>query len=284
MLAAGIYSRSADGTDQLRGLTNARFSEHLCHSFRANRAIRDASHSATMSIELHWPAIALRLILTICAGALLGSDRSRNGHPAGLRTVLLVTMAASVAMILANLLIPTNGKPSNSYVVMDLMRLPLGILTGVGFIGAGAIVRKDEMVLGVTTAATLWFATVVGLCLGSGQLIIGCVAAFAGYLILTSVHSLERRLEQFQPATLVLVTGGRAISPLDLRARLEAARFRVKSISLEYLPDGQRQEIRCEVRWPSMRAAADLPAILQELERTPGLIHLTWQATGSGGA
>ncbi len=93
--------------------------------------------------------------------------------PPGLRTTLLVALAASVAMIQMDLLFFTDGKSSNSFAVMDLMRLPFGILTGVGFIGAGAIVRRDDMVLGVTTAATMWFATVVGLCMGGGQIILG---------------------------------------------------------------------------------------------------------------
>ena len=83
-------------------------------------------------------------------------------------------------MIQMNLLMESNGKTQDSFAVMDLMRLPLGILTGVGFIGAGAIVRKSEMVVGVTTAATLWFATVVGLCLGGGQLILGSVSTVIG--------------------------------------------------------------------------------------------------------
>jgi uncharacterized membrane protein YhiD involved in acid resistance len=129
-------------------------------SFHPGQTFLSASHrTSAMSPELHWPAIAFRLVLTVLGGGLLGADRSRTGHPAGLRTTLLVAMAASVSMIQMNLLLPTNGKPADSYAVMDLMRLPLGILTGVGFIGAGAIVRKGDLVLGITTAATLWFAT-----------------------------------------------------------------------------------------------------------------------------
>jgi putative Mg2+ transporter-C (MgtC) family protein len=235
-----------------------------------------------MPTHIHWPVIALRLVLTILAGSLLGMDRSRNGHPAGLRTVLLVTMAASVAMIQMNLLIPTNGKPSDSYAVMDLMRLPLGILTGVGFIGAGAIVRKGDMVMGVTTAGTLWFATVVGLCLGGGQIILGSVSAVLGYLILTALRVIESRLEQFQPATLVVATTGQSIAVAELRARLEAARFRIKSMSVEQFPSEQRQSIRCEVRWPSLRGATQLPRIVQDLERIPGLTHIAWNPVATG--
>jgi Protein of unknown function (DUF3175) len=65
---------------------------------------------------------------------------------------------------------------------------------------------------------------------------------------------------------------GKGLSP----TRLEPARFRVRAISVEYLPHDQRQNIRCEVRWPSPHGAADLPAIFEELERTPGLIQLAW--------
>jgi putative Mg2+ transporter-C (MgtC) family protein len=137
-----------------------------------------------MAPGIHWQAIALRLFLTVLAGGLLGMERSRTGHAAGLRTTLLVTLAASVAMIQMNLLMESNGKAPDSFAVMDLMRLPLGILTGVGFIGAGAILRRGQLVVGLTTAATLWFTTVVGLCLGGGQLILGSVSTALGFAVL----------------------------------------------------------------------------------------------------
>lgn len=234
-----------------------------------------------MPPNIHWPEIALRLALTIAAGTLLGADRSRNGHPAGLRTTLLVTLAASVAMIQMNLLIPTNGKPPNSYAVMDLMRLPLGILTGVGFIGAGAIVRRGDMVLGITTAATLWFATVVGLCLGGGQVILGSVSAVVGYGVLTWLRQVEGWLERYQPATLILATVEPAMHPEELRARLKAAGFRVRAMSVDHAAAQQRHTIRCEVRWPSTGGAGELPPVLGELEQLPGVLYLAWQAKGT---
>ena len=233
-----------------------------------------------MPPEIHWTTIALRLLLTLCAGGLLGSDRSRSGHTAGLRTVLLVTLAASISMIQMNLLIPTNGKPPNSYAVMDLMRLPLGILTGVGFIGAGVIVRKGSMVQGVTTAATLWFATVVGLCLGGGQLVLGSVSAVLGYLVLTSLRGLERIIDRYQSARLTLLMKNYALDPNDLRSTLEGAGLKVRSISVDHCLAEKRQRIRCEVRWPVMGNSSQLPPVLQYLERSPGLEKLTWDASG----
>src|SRR5258708_5241154 len=105
-----------------------------------------------MVATLGWHEIALRLALTLVAGGLIGINRGERGRPAGLRTTLLVCLAASVAMIEANVLLATVGKASDSFVVLDPMRLPLGVLSGIGFIGGGAILRRDDLVLGVTTA------------------------------------------------------------------------------------------------------------------------------------
>jgi putative Mg2+ transporter-C (MgtC) family protein len=233
-----------------------------------------------MLTEVHWLTIALRLILTVLAGSLLGMERSRNGHPAGLRTTLLVTLAASVSMIQMNLLIPTNGKPPNSYAVMDLMRLPLGILTGVGFIGAGAIIKKGDLVLGMTTAATLWFATVVGLCLGGGQLVLGSAATVLGYGVLAWLRRMEQQFEKFQPATLEIVLIESEFSPDHLRTQLEAAQCKVRSISVEHFPARKRQRIVCELRWPTDGGPSQVPPLLQTLQQTPGLVRLGWRATG----
>ena len=87
-------------------------------------------------------------------------------------------------MLQVNLLLPMSGRPPDSVVMNDLMRLPLGILTGKGFIGSGAILRRDDMVVGVTTAATLWLATVIALCLGGGQLALSVAATLLGLLTL----------------------------------------------------------------------------------------------------
>jgi putative Mg2+ transporter-C (MgtC) family protein len=235
-----------------------------------------------MTPEIHWPAIALRLTLTVIAGVILGAERSKSGHAAGLRTTLLVMLAASVAMIQMNLLIPTNGKPADSYAVMDLMRLPLGILTGVGFIGAGAILRKNEMVLGLTTAATLWFATVVGLCLGGGQLILGSVSTVIGFLVLWGLRWFENRVETYQIAELKVTIAEDRLSAQDLRARLEAAKFHIKSLSVTHCASDHRRIFDCEVRWPSSRRNADVPPVLAELERLPGIAEVEWKGFGSG--
>jgi putative Mg2+ transporter-C (MgtC) family protein len=158
-----------------------------------------------MPINPEWSDIAVRLLCTVLAGMLIGLNRGEHGRPAGLRTTLLVALAACLSMIQVNLLLPAAGKPATSFVVLDLMRLPLGILSGIGFIGAGAIVRRDNFVVGVTTAATLWFVTVLGLCFGGGQILLGLVGLAAGLIVLTGLKQVEERMKHDRQGTLSIV-------------------------------------------------------------------------------
>jgi putative Mg2+ transporter-C (MgtC) family protein len=239
------------------------------------------SKARRMAPEIDWREIAFRLLLTILAGTLLGMERSRTGHFAGLRTTLLVMLAASVSMIQMNLLIQTNGKPHDSYAVMDVMRLPLGILTGVGFIGGGAILRKGDIIIGLTTAATMWFATVVGLCLGGGQLILGSVSTVIGFFVLWGLRHFETRIEHYQMAELRVTIAEDRLLANDLRARLEKAKFRIKSLSVLHAVDEHRRIFDCEVRWPSRDGTSMIPEVLDELEHLPGLVKIEWKSVGS---
>lgn len=117
---------------------------------------------------------------------------------------MLVGLAACIAMIQANILLPVGGKTGASFGVMDLMRMPLGILTGVGFIGAGTILRRGDMITGVTTAATLWITTVIGLCFGGGQLALGCCATGLTVLTLWALVVLDVRIPRDHRAMLCL--------------------------------------------------------------------------------
>jgi putative Mg2+ transporter-C (MgtC) family protein len=231
-----------------------------------------------MSTSLEWHEIALRLVLTLVAGALLGADRSEHSRPAGLRTVLLVCMAASLAMVLANLLVATRGKAADSFVQLDMMRLPLGILTGVGFIGAGAILRRDDIVLGVTTAATLWFASVVGLCFGAGQVWLGIAGVAIGFFALTGLRRAEEWLPQDHRASLTLIVdAAAAVEEQEIRSRLSAVGYVLGPPTISYTERGQRREYCWDVAWTSRHAAdRHTPRFVDEFAARPGVIALRW--------
>ncbi len=96
-----------------------------------------------MPLHITASQIAVRLLLASIASLLLGLNRDEHGRPAGMRTTMLVTLAATLAMLEVNILLSMDGKPSNSFISLDVMRLPLGVLSGIGFIGAGTILKKE---------------------------------------------------------------------------------------------------------------------------------------------
>jgi putative Mg2+ transporter-C (MgtC) family protein len=230
-----------------------------------------------MSTTLTWNEIILLLALTVIAGFLIGLNRGERGRPAGLRTTLLVCLAASLAMIQANLLLGTVGKAPNSFVVLDLMRLPLGILTGVGFIGAGAIVRRDSIVLGVTTAATLWFITVVGLCLGGGQIILGLVALALGLIALWCLRWAEHLIPQDRRGTLLLNVDAAGPTDADIQTLLFEDQYRIMSSTVAYIDRAQNREASFNVTWRGRLDDNDMPSFLPVLARQQGVLRLEWK-------
>ncbi len=225
-----------------------------------------------MPLNLSWQDVALRLALTMVAAGLFGVNRSIRGRAAGLRTMVLIGLASAVAMIQANLLLPLAGKTSASFAVMDLMRLPLGILTGVGFIGGGVILKRGDLVTGVTTAAALWLMSVIGLCFGGGQLGLGIAATALGAATLWIMKDFENRLPREHSALLTVVADPRtsldigALMPSGCRARL------IKQTRGDDANDS-RERLEYEILWRS--AQSDYPdELLQLFAKTTSMISL----------
>lgn len=229
-----------------------------------------------MPLVLEWPELAERLALTLLAGILIGLDRDEHGRPAGLRTTLLVCLAASLAMIQVNLLLDLTGKAKDSFVMLDLMRLPLGILTGVGFIGGGAILRRESGVIGVTTAATLWFVTVIGLCFGGGQIGLGVVGTVLALIVLQLLKRVENLFPRDHRAKLVLTATTDSLGSA-VEQQLAAAGIRIASRNLAYENALQETRLELGLRWRARGRSAPPPDFLSGLARRSEVRHLAWQ-------
>ena len=92
----------------------------------------------------------------------------------------------------------------------------------------------------------------------------------------------EKRVERYQRAELSITIAGDSLSADDLRARLEAAKFHIKSLSVTHSISEGRRKLDCEVRWPSLQGSAEVPAIVNELEALPGIVDLAWRGIASG--
>lgn len=230
-----------------------------------------------MPVHLEWSAIILRLALSTLAGAAIGINRGEEDRPVGLRTTMLVTLAAAIAMTQANLLLPLSGKAHDSFVTMDLMRLPLGILSGIGFIGAGAIVRRDNLVHGVTTAATLWFATVMGLCFGGGQIGLGLAALALAIFVLWPLKSAERWVGQRRRGVLSITAAGPDPVREVVFSGFAEAGFTVGECAISLTGQGKTCTMRCDIRWHERHLSRSPAELVRELAQQPDILTIEWQ-------
>lgn len=229
-----------------------------------------------MPFTLTWSDIAVRLAFTLIAGVLVGLDRDERGKAAGIRTNVLVCLAASLSMILANGMLGTLGKNQSSFSVLDLMRLPLGILSGMGFIGAGAILRKGEMVLGVTTAATLWMITMLGLCFGAGKILLGTAGLVLTLFTLWGLKIVENHMSQDHRGSLWVVTGNEALSR-ELRALVKQSGLEVHTWTVDVSREKERVVVQCELRWRAPRQEHGEPPVIDALRQRPDVERVRWQ-------
>jgi putative Mg2+ transporter-C (MgtC) family protein len=141
---------------------------------------------------LDWPEIVLRLGVATLAGGLIGLNRDLQGKPVGLRTLGVVGLATAMVVMLADLSgDPTKMSDSASRVIQ-------GILTGIGFLGAGVIIRAehDFRIRGLTSAACTWFAACVGIACGVGQWRVVVVALAITFTLLIAGGRIERWLHR----------------------------------------------------------------------------------------
>ena len=131
----------------------------------------------------------LRPLLALVAGGMVGLERSFHGRAAGLRTYALVSFASALLVGIAQFLDSTPGGNTN------VARVVQGIVTGIGFLGAGVIVKEGFSVRGLTTAASVWVVSAIGVAFGAGFLLEGAVAVVLTLVALSLLRIVEDRLQ-----------------------------------------------------------------------------------------
>lgn len=143
--------------------------------------------------EVH---LLLRLLLAVACGAVLGYERERAGRSAGLRTNLLVCMGAALMMVVSKYFYYKSGEITGDIAIgLDPSRIAAQIVTGIGFLGAGVIIKEGGgLVKGLTTAATLWFNAGVGMACGAGMVVLPIFCVIIGISALTILKKFEYRI------------------------------------------------------------------------------------------
>ena len=212
----------------------------------------------------------LRLLAGLCAGALIGYERSYHGRPAGFRTHALVCMASSLLMLVTVYEAHWVRAVSDS-VRLDPTRMAQGIMTGIGFLGAGAIIKEGLTIRGLTTAASIWITAAIGVLAG-----IGFYFPLVVSVILTlGVLSVFRWIETRMPAESyfhfdVRFARSSEMTEAAVRALVERHGFSLANLSYRLEAEGRVRRNTMVLRTLRRSQASELA---QTLERNEAVLE-----------
>lgn len=169
------------------GIATVAQKHYLCR--KLTETMLESIYQDIMSPDVNLVGAVAKLVLSLMLGAIIGLERRRKGQIAGMRTFALISMGATLAMLIS-IYIPQeymglkNGDPG---------RIAAQVVSGVGFLGAGAIIQMKGSVRGLTTAAGIWMAACIGLAVGAGMYIISVIATLLIIFILVNIERIEMR-------------------------------------------------------------------------------------------
>ena len=214
--------------------------------------------------------VVLRLALAAVLGGAIGLEREIREREAGLRTHLLVSLGSALFTLVSAYGFHSFLASGSSVVRADPSRIAAQIVTGIGFLGAGAIIRQGLSVRGLTTAATLWVVAAIGLASGAGYYGAAVVTTVLVIVSLWPLRILARRIfVRFRPERERLVVDlepGR--SPAPVLEAVERAGSRVESLTV--VGDEERRSIALDVDLPQ-EARAEAASVVSGLEGVRGL-------------
>ena len=201
----------------------------------------------------------MRLGLSVVLGGIIGTEREHNNQPAGLRTHMILVIGACLAMMLSINL----GTASGS----DPARLAAQVVSGIGFLGAGAILRFGFNVKGLTTATTLWTMAIVGLAVGMGYYLISIIATVVIMIVLSVLDLIERRFVRANilRTFVVEVSDDKGIVR-EIRNIVDQYAFQKMGFSIQKSSENKFLQIEIVARFNNSEKLENLIEQLSELE------------------
>jgi putative Mg2+ transporter-C (MgtC) family protein len=213
---------------------------------------------------LGWPHVLLRLSVAAALGGAIGFERELRERGAGLRTHLVVCVGSALfTLVSAYAFVGPHVDPT---------RIAAQIVSGIGFLGAGAIIRQGLSVRGLTTAATLWLVAAIGMAAGAGYYDAAIIATAGALLTLGPlrivVYRLTRRFRSETERLLVEVAAGGSPAPV-----IEALERFGRVISLDVSQEGDRREIAIDVVLHGQTSSPHVVAAVADLD---GVLEVRW--------
>jgi putative Mg2+ transporter-C (MgtC) family protein len=200
-------------------------------------------------MESEWVKMLTHLLVATLAGGVIGLERSYHGRPAGFRTHTLVCVASSLLMLVTMYHAKWFAGVPLETVRIDPTRMAQGVMTGIGFLGAGVIVREGLTVRGLTTAASIWITAAIGILAGAGL----HSAVLMGSVITIGILTVFRKVENRMPLQIFAINTiifGRDNYPseTDIRELHERNGFSVAKVSYRLMERGEQLEYRMTIR------------------------------------
>jgi putative Mg2+ transporter-C (MgtC) family protein len=211
--------------------------------------------------------ITIRLAVALIIGALIGLERSYHGRPAGFRTHALVCLSTSLLMLVTVYETHWFTAISESRIVLDPTRMAQGIMTGIGFLGAGAIMKEGLTVRGLTTAASIWITAAIGILVGIGFYFPALLATVLTLGTLSVFRWIESRIPaQFYAHFVVRFARGAVMPEPEMRELLSKHGFTIANLNYRLDRDGDFFEYRMVIRTNDAGHAARLTETLGKLD------------------
>lgn len=223
-----------------------------------------------------WTEMALRLGCAVFAGALVGMEREHHGRAAGLRTTILVCVAASMAMIMSEVLFIEASAAAEGGWRPDPARLAAGILTGMGFLGAGVVMKEGRVVRGVTTAAALWFTTIIGLAFGGGLYLLGSAGVAVAILTLFLLPVFGKRIRNDWYGSVQVTLKMEGATDLEVKAYIEQLGVTIKDVELDYNVERQQRTILCRIKYKKSDVFELSTRVVSNIISCDGVIDVRW--------
>jgi putative Mg2+ transporter-C (MgtC) family protein len=186
-----------------------------------------------------------KLLVAAIAGGLVGLERELRGREAGFRTNLLVCLGSALVMIVSIRFATTPWMPESAYNInIDPGRIAYGVMTGIGFVCAGAILKHESSVRGLTTAAGLWCVAAIGLAAGFGMYTLAILAAVLVLAALWGLNSIEKRVPRRRFRRLTVRTPWRENCLDDLKKRCETEGIEIVDLSYERKGDLSQVDVK----------------------------------------
>ncbi len=208
--------------------------------------------------------VAVRLVIAAVLGAAIGVEREIHGHPAGMRTHLLVCVGSALFTGLSIYSFGASATPG----APDPARVAAQIVAGIGFLGAGAIIKDGPSIRGLTTAASLWATAAIGMSAGTGEYIVATTASAIVVFSLWPLNRIAERLHRADKTTLQIRVTLEHLDALgEISGILAARRLELLGVRTQRIGKG-RYEADFDVR---VRQGSNAIAALEMIERIPGV-------------